>query len=145
MTVTVTVRPGQLTVPNRAVSGRAAGVADVRGAGTAVVGVAVGRGLRMDSGGVALPAAGVGVRGVGVCDAAERAGVVAAAGVGRDVAVVVVREGAGEPTGDGVPDACDVESLRVSAGIAMSAPMTKKTAAMTNLDNCMSPPRHRSS
>jgi hypothetical protein len=26
---------------------------------------------------------------------------------------------------------------RVSAGIAMSAPMMKKTAAMTTLDNCM--------
>jgi hypothetical protein len=43
--------------------------------------------------------------------------------------------------GLGVPEAFDDDAIRVIAGIAMSAPITKKTVAMTILGNCIASSR----
>ncbi|RAY15789.1 hypothetical protein DPM19_08430 [Actinomadura craniellae] len=83
------------------------------------VGVGVGRG-------VVRVGVGVGVR--------VRRGVPVAVGV-----TVPVRPADG--LGLGVPEALDDEAIRVRAGIAMSAPITKKTAAMTTLGNCIASSR----
>ncbi|HXA60599.1 MAG TPA: hypothetical protein VNW94_15675 [Streptosporangiaceae bacterium] len=37
----------------------------------------------------------------------------------------------------GVPDACDDDVVRISAGTAMTAPMMKNTAAMITLGSCI--------
>ncbi|TDD75674.1 hypothetical protein [Actinomadura rubrisoli] len=80
-----------------------------------------------------------------------RDGVRDGVGVGEGRLVVFVPEGDGEPL-DGLPDGvvdgevveeagvdardCE-EVVFISAGIAISAPMTKNTAAMTTLGNCI--------
>jgi hypothetical protein len=88
----------------------------------------VGVGLRDTGGGATVGRVGVGVGG--------RPDVVEGAGV-PEAPAVPDPPGAGVPVGVGVPEARDVVAVRVSAGIAMSAPMTKKTAAMTTLGNCI--------
>ncbi|WP_067483178.1 hypothetical protein [Actinomadura hibisca] len=88
-------------------------------------------------------------------------GLVVALGDGERVGGAVVRVGAGEdrpvlPDGDGdgvgadvvavgAPEARDSPVAFIRAGIAISAPMTKNTAAMTTLGNCIasSPARRR--
>ena len=62
--------------------------------------------------------------------------------VGDGLAVfVLVGDGDAESEGTGVAlaawDGCEVS---ISAGITMSAPMTKNTAAIATLENCIGPP-----
>ncbi|GAA1531293.1 hypothetical protein GCM10009678_11770 [Actinomadura kijaniata] len=98
-----------------------------------------------------------------VCAGGEAGGAVVAGGGVVRGGVVVVRVGVGEgevrvevgvgdvPVGDpvglvvvapGAPDARDSPVVLIRAGMAISAPMTKNTAAMTTLGNCIasSPP-----
>lgn len=124
VTVTRTLPAGHLTVPMTALNG---------GDGTAL-GVLV-------TGGTTLVGVGLTVRvrvGVGLGD---RVGVLD----GRTVRVTdTLREGAGRRVAVAVALALGalraevgVEVARTRAGIAMSAPMTKKTAAMMTLGNCI--------
>jgi hypothetical protein len=152
------------------VSGTAAagGAVPVRlGVGVAVgvdVGVAVGRGVVRV--GMGLGRVGVGVAVVvGVEVGVRREPVAVAVGVGFAVGVDVAGVGAPSRAGErvpfgvrgalvagalvvGAPEAGDGESFdRRSAGMAIPAPKTKNTAAMTNLDHCIaslsSPTRQR--
>ena len=71
-----------------------------------------------------------------VVSAPDQASAVAAA-ASADAVVVAVGV---RVLPDGAPAAGEDDAARVSAGIAMSAPITKKTAAMMTLGNCMRPP-----
>ncbi|WP_344449129.1 hypothetical protein [Actinocorallia aurantiaca] len=136
MTFTVTLSLGQSTFPKDTVSGRAAG-ADVVGTGAGVLVAGPGTGVVFVGAGVAvLVGVGVAVFVVGAAvGEALRLGL-AEAGGGVPVGGDPVAEGEGSV----VEEASEVLFPPVKAGITISAPITKKIAAMITLTGCIPAP-----
>jgi hypothetical protein len=127
VTFTVISGPGHFTAETVALSGTTVGTVGV----TVVRGVTwlgVGRTVRVTWR--------VGVL-VGVADFALALAVAETCGV---LPAVTVAVGVRVLLDAGVLSAREDDAERVSAGIAMSAPITKNTAAMMTLGNCMRPP-----